>query len=227
MVKNESIARVVMLLCFGTALLSLAVHRHISKSSPLIMPMASQPKKAAPPVQNEPSIVERFTSFLKQSQIGASAGDAARATSPLGSEVKFDGQQSQQASNQPRLVVDLSNRRVYVYQKGEVIASYPTGIGKKGWETPTGIFQVMHKQHDPVWRHPITGKVFEAGADSPLGDRWIGFLSGKEGEIGFHGTPDETLVGNPVSHGCLRMRNPDVRMLYEQVKIGTIVEVRH
>ncbi|BAZ18164.1 ErfK/YbiS/YcfS/YnhG family protein [Calothrix sp. NIES-4071] len=226
MVKNESIARIVMLLCFGTALLSLAVHWHISNSSPLMMPMAHEPKKPVSPAQNEPSIIDRFTSFLKQSQINAT-GDSARATSPLGLDTKLDSQESQQAFNEPRLVVDLSNRRVYVYQRGEVIASYPTGIGKKGWETPTGIFQVIHKQHDPVWRHPITGKVFSAGADSPLGDRWIGFLSGKEGEVGFHGTPDDTLVGNPVSHGCLRMRNPDVRMLYDQIKIGTVVEVRH
>lgn len=218
MVKNESIARVIMLLCFSTALLTLAVRWHISGSNSAMTPTASKP-------QNEPSLVERFTSFLKQDQMRARAGDAAIATSP---DVKLDGQNSQPVSNDElRLVVDLSNRRVYAYQKGEVIASYPTGIGKKGWETPTGIFRVMHKQHDPVWRHPITGKVFSPGEDSPLGDRWIGFLSEKDGEIGFHGTPDETLVGNPVSHGCLRMRNPDVRMLYDQVKIGTVVEVRH
>ncbi|NJL60901.1 MAG: L,D-transpeptidase [Methylacidiphilales bacterium] len=110
---------------------------------------------------------------------------------------------------------------------GEVIASYPTGIGKKGWDTPTGSFQVFHMQHDPVWRHPITGKIFPSGEDSPLGDRWIGFVSDRDGEIGFHGTPDDSLVGSPVSHGCLRMRNPDVRMLYNQIKIGTSVEVRH
>ncbi|OKH52604.1 hypothetical protein NIES2101_14350 [Calothrix sp. HK-06] len=223
MVKNESIARIVMLLCFSTALLTLAVRWHISSSNRAMMPVA--PRNELPPVKSEPSLVERFTSFLKQGQIRATAGDAAIATSP---DVKLTGQKSQQPLNSElRLVVDLSNRRVYVYQKGEVIASYPTGIGKKGWETPTGLFQVMHKQHDPIWRHPITGKVFSPGEDSPLGDRWIGFLSGKDGEIGFHGTPDETLVGNPVSHGCLRMRNPDVRMLYDQVKIGTVVEVRH
>jgi lipoprotein-anchoring transpeptidase ErfK/SrfK len=224
MVKNESIARIAMLLCFSTAALTLAVRWHVSSSNTPQIQVASQPKKIAPSVTPEPSLFERFTSILKQGQ----SGDAAIATSP---DIKLNNdkndKKAQPAFNEVRLVVDLSNRRVYVYQKGEVIASYPTGIGKKGWETPTGTFQVMHKQHDPVWRHPITGKVFSAGEDSPLGDRWIGFLSAKDGEVGFHGTPDETLVGNPVSHGCLRMRNPDVRMLYDQVEIGTVVEVRH
>lgn len=130
------------------------------------------------------------------------------------------------ADAKTQVVVDLSDRRTYVYAEDEVIASYPIAIGKKGWETPTGSFQVIHMRHYPIWRHPITGKVFEAGTDSPLGDRWIGFWSDGRNEIGFHGTPEIDLVGTAVSHGCLRMRNSDVRLLYEQVSLGTTVLVR-
>nr|WP_230967453.1 L,D-transpeptidase [Nostoc commune] len=130
------------------------------------------------------------------------------------------------ADAKTQVVVDLSDRRTYVYAGDEVIASYPIAVGKKGWETPTGSFQVIHMRHYPIWRHPITGKVFEAGTDSPLGDRWIGFWSDGRNEIGFHGTPEIDLVGTAVSHGCLRMRNSDVRMLYEQVSLGTTVLVR-
>ncbi|MDM9584581.1 MULTISPECIES: L,D-transpeptidase [unclassified Nostoc] len=133
---------------------------------------------------------------------------------------------SRLANVKTQVVVDLSDRRTYVYAGDEVIASYPIAIGKKGWETPTGSFQVIHMRHYPIWRHPITGKVFEAGTDSPLGDRWIGFWSDGRNEIGFHGTPDVDLVGTAVSHGCLRMRNSDVRLLYEQVSLGTTVLVR-
>ncbi len=61
---------------------------------------------------------------------------------------------------------------------------------------------------------------------SPLGERWIGFWSDGHNEIGFHGTPDSDLVGSPVSHGCLRMRNPDVRLLYEQISLGVPVKVQ-
>ncbi|WP_438502234.1 L,D-transpeptidase [Nostoc linckia] len=129
-------------------------------------------------------------------------------------------------SGKTKVVVDLSDHRTYVYVGDDVIASYPIAIGKKGWETPTGSFKVMHMRHFPVWRHPITGKVFEAGTNSPLGDRWIGFWSDGRNEIGFHGTPDVDLLGTAVSHGCLRMRNSDVRLLYEQVGLGTTVVVR-
>ncbi len=130
------------------------------------------------------------------------------------------------ADAKTQVVVDLSDRRTYVYAGDEVIASYPIAIGKKGWETPTGSFQIIHMRHYPIWRHPITGKVFEAGTDSPLGDRWIGFWTDGRNEIGFHGTPEIDLVGTAVSHGCLRMRNSDVRLLYDQVSLGTAVVVR-
>jgi lipoprotein-anchoring transpeptidase ErfK/SrfK len=149
---------------------------------------------------------------------------------PKGLWSKASAQQvtsSRVADGKTQVVVDLSDRRTYVYAGDEVIASYPIAVGKKGWETPTGSFQIIHMRHYPIWRHPITGKVFEAGTDSPLGDRWIGFWSDGRNEIGFHGTPEIDLVGTAVSHGCLRMRNSDVRMLYEQVSLGTTVLVRN
>lgn len=43
--------------------------------------------------------------------------------------------------------------------------------------------------------------------------------------IYIHGTPDSEPMGVPLSHGCVRMRNEDVVWLYEQVDIGTSVEI--
>lgn len=217
MARNEYVARVAMLLCFGTAILSLAVHWHLSASTTPVESFATQTQGAATAADT--------TSLSKLGQANNNASGPlqlllAKISTPKTLPFSAPAQQT-------KVVVDLSDRRVYVYRFGQVIASYPTGIGKKGWETPTGTFQVTQKQLYPAWRHPITGKVFPAGADSPLGDRWIGFWSDGRNQIGFHGTPDDELVGSAVSHGCLRMRNPDVRLLYEQVSLGTPVEVRH
>jgi len=41
--------------------------------------------------------------------------------------------------------------------------------------------------------------------------------------IYIHGTPDEELVGEARSHGCIRMRNADVITLFAMVEIGTRV----
>ena len=43
--------------------------------------------------------------------------------------------------------------------------------------------------------------------------------------IYIHGTPDETSLGTPVSHGCIRMRNTDVIDLFERVEPGLAVEI--
>lgn len=128
--------------------------------------------------------------------------------------------------NSPTLVVDLSQRHLYIYRAEKLIAKYPVSVGQKGWETPAGSFKVTQMQKNPVWRHPITGDVIPSGPNNPLGSRWIGFWSDGRTEIGFHGTNQEELVGQPVSHGCLRMRDRDIRKLYSLVSMGTPVTVR-
>jgi L,D-transpeptidase ErfK/SrfK len=123
------------------------------------------------------------------------------------------------------LVISLAERRVYVYDRDEVRASFPVAIGRGGWETPTGKFQVMEKIVDPAWEHPFTGEVAPPGADNPLGSRWIGFWTDGANFIGFHGTPNPESVGTPASHGCIRMFDKDVIALFEMVRVGTPVEV--
>lgn len=125
-----------------------------------------------------------------------------------------------------RIVVDLSDAKVYNYWGDQVIASYPVAVGQPGWETPIGSFKVQQKLFNPVWQQPITGDLIRTGPDNPLGSRWIGFWSDGRHRIGFHGTNKEQLVGQPVSHGCLRMRNNDIQSLYEQVTLGTPIVVR-
>jgi L,D-transpeptidase ErfK/SrfK len=125
-----------------------------------------------------------------------------------------------------RLVVDLSDRRVLLYRNQQLRSSYPLAVGQPGWETPLGTFKVFQMQQNPVWKHPITGTVISPGPDSPLGSRWIGFWSDGKSLIGFHGTNQEDLIGQAVSHGCLRMRNRDIIALYEQVTLETTVTVQ-
>lgn len=124
-----------------------------------------------------------------------------------------------------RLVIRLQDRRVYVYQNDKVKTSYPIAVGKRGWETPVGTYKVMDMRRNPAWQHPWNGEVIPPGPDNPLGVRWIAFWTDGRNFIGFHGTPNEKLVGQAVSHGCIRMRNKDILALYTQVQIGTPVVV--
>jgi lipoprotein-anchoring transpeptidase ErfK/SrfK len=132
---------------------------------------------------------------------------------------------SPEAEAKLHLVISLAERRVYVYDRDKVRTSFPVAIGRGGWETPTGKFQVMEKIVDPAWQHPFTGEVAPPGADNPLGSRWIGFWTDGSNFIGFHGTPNPESVGTPASHGCIRMFDKDVIALFEMVQVGTPVEV--
>ena len=123
------------------------------------------------------------------------------------------------------LQIRLSERRVYVYSRDKVQASFPVAIGRAGWETPTGNYHVLQKIENPAWQHPFTGEIIPPGTDNPLGTRWIGFWTDGTNFIGFHGTPNAESVGRPASHGCIRMYGQDVTKLFELVRLGTPVDV--
>ncbi|NEP79134.1 MAG: murein L,D-transpeptidase [Okeania sp. SIO3C4] len=124
-----------------------------------------------------------------------------------------------------QVVLRLGERRVYVYEGEQEIASYPVAVGKPGWETPTGEFEVIQLVENPQWQNPWTGEVMPAGPNTALGLRWIGFWTDGRDTIGFHGTPTVESIGYAASHGCVRMRNEDVIALFEKVQMGTTVVV--
>jgi lipoprotein-anchoring transpeptidase ErfK/SrfK len=125
-----------------------------------------------------------------------------------------------------RLLVSLKERQVALYRGEQKVASYPIAIGRPGLETPKGTFKITEMVEEPIWEHPLTGALVMPGRSNPLGDRWIGFWSDGTNSFGFHGTPDENSIGHAVSHGCIRMKNRDIRLLFEQVKVGTTVIVK-
>lgn len=125
-----------------------------------------------------------------------------------------------------RLDVSRSHHVVTLYYGETAGKTYPVAVGRDGWETPLGQFHVFQMLRDPAWKHPLTGKVFEAGSQrNQLGHYWIGFWTDGEASIGFHGTPHPKTVGKPVSHGCLRMYEEDIAELFHQVEVGTLVRI--
>jgi lipoprotein-anchoring transpeptidase ErfK/SrfK len=135
------------------------------------------------------------------------------------------------------IVLRLGERRLHVMQTDDDgatdrrLASFPVAIGRAEYATPTGRFRVREKLVEPDfvqfdWNDPsrVIGRV-SPGPDNPLGVRWIGFTTAYGWTIGFHGTPQPELLGQAVSHGCVRMRNRDVVELYRRVDIGTPVIV--
>jgi L,D-transpeptidase ErfK/SrfK len=128
-------------------------------------------------------------------------------------------------SKMVKLVLKRSERRVYVYEGEKVVSSYRVAVGKAGWETPLGTFKVLSMEENPIFKSFKSGRIIEPGPDNPLGVRWIGIWTNGKTQLGFHGTNEPELIGQAVSHGCIRMHNKDVTKLYNQVKEGTVVTV--
>lgn len=128
--------------------------------------------------------------------------------------------------NNLRLVIQLSQRQVVLFQGNAAIKRYPIGVGKPGWETPTGSFKVIQKKLNPSWISPFTDEEISAkDPRNPLGGYWIGFWTNGKEWIGFHGTLDPNTIGRAASHGCIHMRRNDLKALFAQVRLGTPVKV--
>jgi lipoprotein-anchoring transpeptidase ErfK/SrfK len=119
------------------------------------------------------------------------------------------------------LVVYRGARRFQFWDHGRLVRSGKVAVGKPGAETPLGLFYVTWKFNpaiDPEWA--ILGAyAFETSAYSKLTD-WPG-----GGIVGVHGTPWPQLLGQAVSHGCVRMANENIGWLRSRVPLGTPVKI--
>ena len=70
----------------------------------------------------------------------------------------------------------------------------------------------------------ILSRILWLGGQEP-GRNQGGQLDTRNRFVYIHGTPDEARIGQPVSHGCIRMRNADVIELFDRVEVGTPVEI--
>ena len=123
------------------------------------------------------------------------------------------------------ILVDVSKAKLYLKSGDEIVKRYTVAVGKKETPTPIGEFKVTDKLIKPTWFQtlPSGAKEIIPGGDprNELGTRWIGFKPA----YGIHGTIEPHLIGQPVSHGCVRMLNQDVEELYEIIGSGTPVKI--
>jgi len=119
-----------------------------------------------------------------------------------------------------RIVVSLEDRRLALVEDGVVTAVYPVAVGKASTPSPTGTFTIVDRVTNPTYYHH--GRVVPAGAENPVGNRWMGLsIAG----YGIHGTNDPRSVGRAASHGCIRLGRRDLEQLFAQVRDGDTVEI--
>lgn len=148
----------------------------------------------------------------------------------------------------------VSEQMLYHRRKNGVVYSYPVSTAKNGvgneqgsFKTPLGRHRIYAKigKGSPIYtafvgRKPVG--VFSADVENQRSD-WIlsrilwldgaqtganrrGKVDSRARYIYIHGTNEESLIGQPASHGCIRMHNDDIMILFEHVRCGEYVVIK-
>ncbi|MCP3964759.1 MAG: L,D-transpeptidase [Lentisphaerae bacterium] len=155
-----------------------------------------------------------------------------------------------------RIAISLRKQKLYLLDNtnGHIVKIYPIssskfGIGNKfgSNKTPIGKLEVAKKIGNgaplgTIFKCRInTGKISLIYTNRIAIDddrvltriMWLKGLEKKVNDNSFeryiyiHGTPEEGLIGERASHGCIRMCNRDVIELFDAVTVGTIVDIKY
>jgi lipoprotein-anchoring transpeptidase ErfK/SrfK len=117
-----------------------------------------------------------------------------------------------------QVVVFRDSRVMQLWKDNQLVSSNKVAVGRPGMETPTGLFYVTVR-FKPVSEPFLGAFAFETSAYSKLSD-WPG-----GGVVGLHGWNDPSVIGQAVSHGCIRMSNDTAAFLRDRVPLGTPIRV--
>lgn len=122
-----------------------------------------------------------------------------------------------------RVLIDLAGRSLRVENAGASVLEAKVAVGTA--ENPT-----------PVGASYVTELIENVNPDGSYGPYAFGLalhsetlteFAGGPGQVGVHGTNQPQLIGQPVSHGCVRLTNDDVRRLVDlQLPLGVPVFIR-
>ena len=133
------------------------------------------------------------------------------------------------------IVINVAEMRLYYYPPDtNTVEVLPIGIGQAGRETPRNwVTHVERKQEAPAWvptantrrEYESRGETLPAmvppGPENPMGRYaiYIGRL------YAIHGTNARFGIGLRVSQGCIRLRDADIKYLFDNVPVGTRVQI--
>ena len=133
------------------------------------------------------------------------------------------------------IIINVAEMRLYYYPPdGKTVEILPIGIGQAGRETPRNwVTKVERKREAPSWtptantrkeyaKQGITLPAYvPPGPENPMGlyAIYIGKL------YAIHGTNANFGIGLRVSQGCIRLRNDDIKYLFDTVPEGTRVQI--
>jgi lipoprotein-anchoring transpeptidase ErfK/SrfK len=119
------------------------------------------------------------------------------------------------------IVVSLSAHTITVTNARSVIYTGPVAVGAPETPTPTGNYYlyVLLQAPDPTGPYGPYAYGLSSHSDA------LATFAGSDAEIGLHGNDDASVLGQDVSHGCVRMDNDAITALSKQLPLGTPVDI--
>jgi hypothetical protein len=146
-------------------------------------------------------------------------------------------------SGQSYIIINTTENRFFLYRNKNMIRDgfCSTGSytllqteGDKHWifKTPKGKFRILNKTIDPVWTKPDWAFV-EEGLPIPSMGHFSRYEYGVLGDYSLsigdgyliHGTLYKRLLGMPVTHGCIRLNDEDLKIIFNTLNIGSRVYI--
>lgn len=120
-----------------------------------------------------------------------------------------------------RVVVHLNSRTMDLLKKGKRVGTFTVAIGTPANPTPTGRFAVSEvvKQRNPGGFFGTYIITLTAHSEN------LSEFDGGDGRVALHGTNRPALLGQAVSHGCVRLDNGVATRLGRNVPPGSPVDI--
>ena len=151
-----------------------------------------------------------------------------------GSQLTIPQQLILPATVRKGIVVNVAEMRLYYYPPdSNTVEVFPIGIGQAGRETPRNwVTTVERKQEAPTWtptpntrreyakRGRVCPHFVACGPDNPWAVRDLYW------QVVCHPRYQcQFWYGARVSQGCIRLRNDDIKYLFDNVPVGTRVQI--
>jgi lipoprotein-anchoring transpeptidase ErfK/SrfK len=120
-----------------------------------------------------------------------------------------------------QVVVDLSTRRLTVYRNGRAAFSTTAAIGAPATPTPRGQFYINQRFREADPNGPYGWAAIGISAFSEVLHGWP-----QGGPVAIHGTNHPSLLGLPVSNGCIRVSNGAIQRIWGLAPTGTPVSIQ-
>lgn len=173
---------------------------------------AAAPTNEAVVQQQEPPSDSNPDSIARARDLALSLGNEAQ-------RAQMRTQAQQQMQNM-RVVVDISDRQLRVFQGDRQVQAHPVAVGSEEWPTPTGTWDFHRVDIHPEWNPPKSESWAEdetrkgpGDPENPMGDARLVYRMPNT----VHGTDDLASLGKNVSHGSIRVANEVVIRLAEML----------